>query len=98
MDDIIEICEDLKGIESSLLQIFSVPLTEESCDVLINCFLDDLILNSDKTQDVSCAVSKLQTFLEKKAVPCIMKERQDMDNQMVLGKGMTMLDESNSPF
>lgn len=98
MDDIIEICDDLKGIESTLLQIFSVPLTEESCDVLMNCFLDELILNSDKTLDVSCTVNKLRIFLERKAVPYMMKERQDMSNQMVLGKGWTMFDESSSPF
>lgn len=98
MDDIIEICGDLKGIESSLLEIFSVPLTEESCDVLMNCFLDELILNSDKTLDVSCAVNELRIFLERKAAPCMMKERQDTSNQTVLGAGMTRFDESNCPF
>lgn len=77
MQDIIDIHEDLERIKSALLQIFSTPLTEEACELLISCFLDELILNSDKTLEVACTVGELKTFLEKKAIPCLMKAIQD---------------------
>lgn len=73
MQEIIDIHEDLEHIKSALLQIFSTPLTEEVCELLISCFLDELVLNSDKTLEIACTVGELKEFLERKAIPCLME-------------------------
>lgn len=98
MQDIISIHEDLERIKSALLQIFSEPLSEDMCGALINCFLDDLILHSAKTLDVSCSVSSLKMFLENKVLPCLVREGLLKGNQVGSREVVTMFDESNSPF
>ncbi len=98
MDNIIYIHEDLELIKSALLQVFSDPLTEEECEVLISCFLDELVLHSDDALNIAYEVGNFWEFLKNKAVPRFMKARQDMKNRIVLKKEVKGFDESSSPF
>ncbi len=63
MDNIIYIHEDLELIKSALLQVFSDPLTEEECEVLISCFLDELVLHSDDALNIAYEVGNFWEFL-----------------------------------